>query len=68
MSQLDQGISIVPQVAPCATSNSREQLLSEKTTSPQFLLDNDVTSMKGPLLGIVKPSWIKVAESECRLA
>ena len=59
MSQKVQGMSEVPLAALCAASNI------ERSYS---LLDNDVTSMKGPLLGIVKPSWTKVAESECRLA
>ena len=67
ISTKDQGISKVPDVALCATSNNNvEQLLSEKTTRA-YLLDNSKTSMKGPLLGIIKPSWIKVAESESRL-
>ena len=55
---LDHGISKVPGVAINATSNK----------GVTYLLDNQNTSMKGPLLGIIKPSWTKVAESESRLA
>ena len=58
MSQIQPGMSEVPYVAPCAASKFKgEPMLSHETTRTQSLLDNDVTSMKGPLLGIVKPSW-----------
>ena len=61
--------SRVPPVALCATSRHTDgNMLSLETTNNQSLLENSTTSMKGPLLGIVKPSWIKVAESEKRLA
>ena len=59
----------MPPVALCATSrDSREPEVSLETLKSNSLLDNSSTSMKGPLQGILKPSWIKAAESECRLA
>ena len=47
----------VPDVALCATSNNIKPMLSTTTTL-----------RRGELLGIVRPTWIKVTESEQRLS
>ena len=66
----NKGELVVPDIALCAiSSNTRESEVAINAANETLsLVTSNKTSLKGPLLGIVKPSWIKAAESECRLA
>ena len=55
-------IPAVPQAARLAASNEMTSLTSHMDTS-----ESPTTLRRGYLLGIVRPAWIKVTESEQRL-
>ena len=60
----------VPFVSHCDTSILEKTTLQDISCNVENIsVETDQkTSLKGPLLGITKPSWIKAADSEMRLA
>ena len=56
-----------PTVTPDVTSSTPETSIPTNCGKRGFFLSIDTTLGRGPLLGVLKPVWIKTTESEERV-